>query len=100
MCDRLSRFRRVEMMFEKENLRAKRSYALQILRRRRGSLSSEAAATVLLDVRWRFILPLVEQNAPEHPYSVFSTRLVRLATGMMGEEWVEDYLKKQKTTRR
>ena len=83
---------------ERENLRVNRSFALKTLQRHRDWLPAETAAINLLDMRRHFILPfmLEYKNDPEHPYTTFSTRLVRIATIMMGEEWVENYTKNRR----
>lgn len=88
--------------FERENLRVARSFALNTLKRyREGWLPAETAAINLLDMRQRFVLPfmLEHKKNPEHPYTIFSARLVRIATILVGEEWVENYIENLKKTR-
>ena len=88
---------------ERENLRFGRSFALDTLKRyREGWLPAETAAINLLDMRRHFTRPFVTKRKgdTEHPFAVLSDRLVRIATRLMGEEWVENYIKNQRKNRR
>ena len=87
-----------------ENLKVNRLHVLKILRRyKNGWFSAENAASDMLDIRHRFILPWMstrEYWEDQHPYMTLSNRIVYIATTLMGRKWVENYTKNQGVTAR
>ena len=88
---------------ERQSLKVHRSHVLKTLRRYRdGRQSKESVAITLLEIRYQFLLPWMtdEFHQEGHPYATLVNRIIRAATILMGEKWVEDYMEKQKYTRK
>ncbi len=88
---------------ERQSLKVHRSHVLKTLRRcRKGQQSKESATADLLDIRYHFLLPWMTEEFHQegHPYATLVNRIIRAATILMGEKWVEDYMEKQKYTRK
>ena len=88
--------------YRKENLKVSRLYVLRTLKQyKTGSYPAEVVASSLLELRRRLILPwmIAEYWNEDHPYATFSKRTLRIATTLMGKEWVESYLEDQKKDR-
>ena len=79
---------RIEREVTKSTVHLRREQALDVMRDfRNHKITAKAAATKLLHIRrWVSV-----QSDPYHPYSTLSSRLHRLATLLMGEQWVKEY---------
>ena len=88
--------------YRRENLQVSRLYVLKTLKGYRANLyPAEVVASSMLELRRRLILPwiIAEYRNEDHPYTTFSNRTLRIATILMGNEWVESYLEDQKKAR-
>ena len=90
--------------YRSKNLKVNRLHVLKILRwYKSGWFPAENAASDMLDIRHRFIIPWMmteEYREDQHPYMTFSNRIICIATILMGREWVERYTNNQGITAR
>lgn len=87
----------------KRSLKINRSHVLETLRRYKdGCQSKESVSADLLEIRYRFLLPWMTDafHQEGHPYATLVSRIIRAATILMGEEWVENFMEKQQKSRR